>query len=213
MKNYTEIITILDRSGSMDSIRTDMEGAFNAFIAEQKKVTTDEAKVSLYTFDTTLETEYEGRPLAEVPSLNIFPRGGTALYDAVGRIVNKTGQRFAALKEDERPARVVVVIITDGEENSSREFSGSKVKELVKHQSDKYSWEFVFFGANQDAFNAAASIGVKSSNTMTFAANTRGVKSGLDSLSKNLVSYRCMAADTMEFSQKDYSDQAAAFSK
>src|SRR5437879_5693749 len=108
-QNLTHIVAILDRSGSMMSIREDMQGGFNNFIAEQAK-TPGEVRVSLYQFDTEYDTVYENKPLAEVPALVLEPRGGTALLDAVGRTITTVGQKLAQLDEDDRPGLVVVVI-------------------------------------------------------------------------------------------------------
>ena len=115
----TLIAVLLDRSGSMECVKSDTEGGFNAFIDEQRGEPGD-ARVTLAQFDTDYEVVYANRPIADVPPLALQPRGGTALYDALGRLITDVGAELAALPEDERPGTVVVVVLTDGHENSSR---------------------------------------------------------------------------------------------
>ena len=186
-QGLTDIIVVLDRSGSMAGIRKDMEGGFDAFIAEQRKEPGD-ARVTLTQFDTTYEIVYDGKPLTDVPPLSLEPRGMTALYDAVGRTIAATGARFAALPEDERPERVLFVIITDGAENSSREFEGARVAAMVKEQTDKYSWQFVYIGANQDAVANAAAMNIHVASN--FAADSEGSRKALSDLNIGTRSYR-----------------------
>lgn len=158
-KGLCEIIVVLDRSGSMESIKHDMEGGFDNFIAEQKKFD-GECKVSLYQFDTEYEAVYEGRDLASVPKCKLVPRGGTALLDALGRTINAVGARFGSEVEWDRPEKVVVLVITDGHENSSREFSYRKIKEMVNTQETNYNWKFVYLGADPSTFDEAEKMGV-----------------------------------------------------
>ena len=201
-KGLTEIIFIVDRSGSMESIRDDMIGGFNAFIEEQLKVPT-ECKVSFYQFDThdpKVETVYEQKDLREVPKLNreIFvPRGGTPLLDAVAIVVKKVGERLSKTEEDQRPEKVLVVVITDGEENSSTEWNSDHVKQMIQHQEEKYKWEFVYLGANQDAWAVGGNLGFKSSSTLAYVASAGGTDSMWKSLSDKTIKYRCCAASEM----------------
>lgn len=195
-KGLTEIIFILDRSGSMESIRLDMIGGFNAFIEEQRKIPT-ECKVSFYQFDTQhprVETVYEQKVLKEVPLLNtetFVPRGGTPLYEAIATVVKKVGERFANTPENERPEKVLVVIITDGEENSSIGWTAAQIKQMVQHQEEKYKWEFVYLGANQDAWAVGNTMGVKSSSTLAYVASKGGTEALFMSLSAKTAHYRC----------------------
>lgn len=151
-KNLTEIVAIIDRSGSMYSLIGDTIGGFNSFIEEQKKGP-GKALLTLVQFDTQYEINYQAKDVNEVSPLDetsYVPRGGTALFDAVARTVNEVGQRLSKTPEDQRPGTVIFLVITDGQENSSQEFGGtqgqSKVSEMVKHQIEKYSWEFVYMG-------------------------------------------------------------------
>lgn len=161
-ENLTEIIVILDRSGSMQSVRQDAVGGFNSFIQKQRKQP-GEAKVTIALFDNEYEVIQDGVDLKDVKLLddtNYVPRGSTALYDAVGRTFNVVGARLASLSEDERPGKVIAVVITDGAENASREFNGHKVKEMIAEQRNKYAWEVLFIGADESSMRGAGSIGI-----------------------------------------------------
>jgi hypothetical protein len=210
MKNYTDVTVLVDRSGSMQSIKQDMEGAFAQFVKEQSAVTTDECVASLYQFDTECDSIYTNRPIATVPKMEIVPRGMTALYDAMKQVIDRTGERLARLSESERPARVVFVVITDGEENSSRHTTASALKELVEQQQSRYNWQFVYLGANQDAMLAAREFGLKSNYTYSYTADTFGTKSAWSAVSNSLTAYRTMACSDMSFTTKgsDESDKA-----
>lgn len=185
------IVVILDRSGSMQSVKADTEGGLRAFLDTQHEAPGD-TTVSLYQFDHLYETAYENKPLADVPAFTLVPRGSTALLDAVGRTINAVGAQLATQPESDRPGEVIVVILTDGEENASREFGLSDVKELINTQQGTYGWKFVFLGANQDAFAAAGGMGIGRNTTLSYAGvNTqasmtnagtmiaRGTKTGL----------------------------------
>jgi len=162
--DQTAIMIILDESPSMDNCTLETIAGFNIYLNEQKK-DPKPATMSLIKFDRAYKVEYVDKPLAEVPELTTLsykPGGaGTALYDSVARGIIELGQRLSAKPEAERPDKVIVVIITDGQENSSIEFKdGKKVREMVKEQSEKYSWTFVFLGADIDAVQGAASLGI-----------------------------------------------------
>jgi len=177
-KDHTEIICILDRSGSMSSIEKDAVGGFNTFLEEQKKLP-GTASVTLVLFDNAYLTPVKNVDINTVQPLNkktYVPRGSTALLDAVGRTVSETGARLAAADESERPENVIICILTDGEENSSREFSLKQVKEMISHQKEKYNWEFVFLAANQDAFAGAARFGIDRDKAFNFTADEEGTK-------------------------------------
>lgn len=163
------IAIVLDRSGSMISVKADTEGGLKAFLATQAEAP-GETTVSLYQFDTAYEAVYENRALADVPEYTLVPRGGTALLDAVGRTISAVGADLAAMPEGDRPGEVVVVILTDGEENSSREFTLPAVKKMITEQQDVYGWKFVFLGADQDAFEAAGGMGIARGTTLSYAS-------------------------------------------
>ena len=127
-----------------------------------------EALVTLVQFDTDYEFVTRGVPAQQFPPYKLIPRGATALLDAVGRAINETGQRLSSMSEDERPSLVVFVVMTDGLENSSSEFTKSEIKKMIQHQQTKYNWQFTFLGANQDAFAEAKEIGVAAAGAANF---------------------------------------------
>lgn len=188
--NKTAIAVVLDRSGSMQSCRADTIGGFNAFLEEQKKLP-GYATLSLIQFDDQYETVYRNRELKEVAPLNehtYVPRGGTALHDAIGRTINDLGAQLALIPEVDRPGKVVVVIITDGEENQSKEFTGPKIKQMIEHQRSKYQWEFVYLGANQDAVTVGASMGILKSASASYGVHN--TKALFCAMSANVGGYR-----------------------
>ena len=188
----SEIICIIDRSGSMSAIVNDAIGGFNAFLEEQKKFS-GEATLTFVQFDTEYEVVHENRPLNDVPPLDnstYRPRGMTALLDAVGRTIEDTGRRLSNIPNESRPDKIIVAILTDGEENSSRKYNLSQIREMVTHQKEKYQWEFIYLGANQDAFAEAAKFGIDSKDTANFAATGKGVRNAYNSMSDTVAQYR-----------------------
>lgn len=176
-ENLTEMIFVLDRSGSMRSLTADTIGGFNELIEKQKKIEGD-AYVTTVLFDHEYEMLHDHVALKDVAPLTdreYFARGSTALLDAVGRTINAVGVRLAATPEEERPAHVVFVITTDGMENASREYTAKQVREMVEHQQQKYSWQFVFLGANMDAVSEARNLGISAKYAADFTPSQRGV--------------------------------------
>ncbi|MFE4498813.1 VWA domain-containing protein [Rhodococcus sp. NPDC056743] len=172
--DLTLIAVLLDRSGSMHSIKSDTEGGFNAFIAEQR-TRAGAAVVTLAQFDTTYERVYTNIPVAEVPALDLRPRGGTALLDGIGRLTTEMGEELAALDESDRPGTVIVVVITDGEENQSQDWNLTSVKEVISRQESEYGWDYLFLGANIDAVSVGSRIGFSPDKSITYAASSTGV--------------------------------------
>ncbi len=167
------IQAIIDRSGSMQSIKEDAEGGFNAFIDEQAKLP-GQCRVSLAQFDDRYEVVYTDLAITEVPQLVISPRGSTAMLDAIGRTINELGERLAKLPEDERPGTVIVGIVTDGQENSSHEFDYAMVKKLITQQEEVYSWTFMYMGADQDAIEQGSKMGINADRAMTYGRGRTG---------------------------------------
>lgn len=157
-KELTEIVLVVDRSGSMYSCRDEAEGGINAFIEDQQKLD-GEANFTLVQFDSEYEFIHEGVDINEVPKYTLHPRNSTALLDATGRAIQETGERLSKMDEKDRPGLVVFVITTDGEENSSHEYNLEQVKNMITEQQDKYNWQFTFLGAGIDAFGAGGSMG------------------------------------------------------
>jgi len=206
---FTHIAVILDRSGSMATLKTDMEGGFNTFIEEQKKVA-GRCTLSLYQFDDVYEVVYKGKEVKDVPVLDLQPRNMTALLDAVGKTINDVGTELAALKEEERPGKVILVIITDGQENASHEFKRERISEMIKHQEDKYTWQIVFLGANFDAYTEGMGLGFTGSKCMTYAANAVGTRCCYSSVSAKITDYRLGNAKGVDFDVNDRQAQQDA---
>lgn len=172
--DLTLIAVLLDRSGSMQSIKSDTEGGFAAYMDQQREVP-KRIEVTLAQFDTEYELVYANKPLGEVPKLNLQPRGMTALYDATGRLITDIGAELAERPEHERPGTVIVVVLTDGHENSSKEWSHAAVKALITQQQDTYKWNFLFLGANMDAVAIGTEMGFSPKQSITYAAAPQGV--------------------------------------
>ena len=176
--DLTEIVCILDRSGSMDSLRADAIEGINAFIAQQQKLP-GEARLTVVLFDHEYLLFLDGIPLAEAPLFNAdiyVPRGTTALLDAVGRTIDDVGKRLSQTPEDQRPGKVIVAILTDGLENASTDYTYERVAQMIQHQREKYNWEFIFLAANQDAIASAAHISIEAQATVSFVASPAGVR-------------------------------------
>jgi hypothetical protein len=191
-ENFTSINVIMDASGSMQHLTNDTIGSFNTFLSEQKAVP-GEAAFTLCRFNTDYSLIHDFVKLGGVPDLDsksYAPSGGTALLDAMGVTIESVGTKLAALDESERPSKVIFLIITDGHENSSTRFSAAKIKEMVEHQKEKYSWEFVFMGANIDAITAGASLGIDARNTMNYTASAAGTTKLYSTVSENMIAYR-----------------------
>lgn len=204
-QGLTEIVSILDRSGSMSGLVNDVIGGYNSFIADQKKEP-GEASVTLVIFDTVYDVVYSGKPINEVPELTskvYNARGMTALLDAIGRTIIEVGDRLAKTPEDERPEKVLFMIQTDGAENSSTEFSQSKVKEMIEHQQTVYGWAFTFLGANIDSAQVGSSFGIPKSNTLNWQPSSIGVSQVYASMNANTRCYR----STGLIDLKDQSEQ------
>jgi hypothetical protein len=176
-KNLTEIIFLLDRSGSMAGLEGDTIGGFNAFVEKQSKLE-GETILTAVLFDDEYEVLWNGIDAnkSRLTDKEYYVRGCTALLDAVGKTILDVGYRLSNTNEELRPGNVIFVITTDGMENASREFSYKKIKELIKHQQEKYGWEFIFMGANIDAAKEAESIGIDMDNAYNFEASEVGVE-------------------------------------
>lgn len=171
----TEILVITDRSGSMATIAPEVIGGYNNFIKEQREVP-GEARVTFTQFDDKYEVVYAGKPLADVPELTsatFVPRGMTALLDAIGRTLNEQGERIA---KDKWAELVIVCILTDGGENSSHEYTPTRIREMTAH-AEKNGWKFVYLGANQDSFSVAQGLGLKNAFVANYAATAVGTQS------------------------------------
>lgn len=201
MKNCTEIVVVLDRSGSMQGLAGDTIGTFNKFLGEQKALA-GEANLSLILFNTEYSIEYLSKPLVEVPELDAkrYVCGGwTALLDAVGRGIDSLGERLSELPEEERPDKVIFVIITDGLENASKEYRLQQIRAKIKLQQDTYKWQFLFLGSNVDAYAEAQSLGISRERAATYSANPLGTKSAGSAVGKAVSSYRKLGDVAMDW--------------
>lgn len=210
--NRTDITIVLDRSGSMHGVKSDTIGGFNQFMAEQRKAP-GSAVITLHQFDDVFETVFSAKDIKTAPDLTpetFQPRNNTALLDAIGRSIKDTGKRLSDQPEDVRPGKVVFVIITDGLENASHKFTSQQVFDMITHQREKYHWQFVYLGANQDAIATAANMGIATANAMTYAHNHLGTVSAYASVSKNLVKMRSGETQCMAFEAQDHELQKQA---
>lgn len=190
-KGLTEIVLVLDRSGSMESIRRDAEGGMKAFVDGQRTAP-GEARLTFYRFDDTIERVFEDRDIrwVEDRELRLEPRGSTALLDAIGRAINEVGARLANRREEDRPEHVIFVTVTDGQENASKEFVATKgdipvyrhnqmapwligapdsrpaIFDMIKRQESEYSWKFIFIGSTKESVEMASRLGYHPSLTL-----------------------------------------------
>ena len=173
-KDLTLIAALLDRSGSFFDDTAATETGFDELIAKQR-TEPGKAVVTLSMFDDVYENVFANIPIAEVSPLELEPRNMTALLDATGRFITEIGEQLAGRPEDERPGTVICLIMTDGYENASKEWTWAAVKELITQQREKYNWQFIFLGANIDAEQVGARMGVPLASSMTYDTELIGV--------------------------------------
>ena len=198
-RDYTDVTVVLDRSGSMESIREDMEGGFASFVAKQKALP-GRCLVTMVQFDNeATEVRYAGLPIADVGPLGLEPRGMTPLLDATAFSIRTTGERLAALAESERPGQVLVLIVTDGQENASTETTIEALRQRIEHQRAAYQWEFVYLGANVDAFAEGGQMGIPATHNVNFDADAAGVSASWMVLDKKIAHLRRGNRQALEF--------------
>ena len=205
MKNSTDITIILDRSGSMEYIKDSTIKGFNSFIKEQQNSDGD-AKLTLVQFDHDYQVLYEGIDIREVKKLThktFVPRGSTALLDAIGTTINNTKNRIKLTPQNYKPDNVLVVIITDGEENSSNKYSREKIFKKISKRENKDNWKFVFIGSNQDAIAVGSSFGINANRSLTFANDDDGAEMAFSSMSKQINNCIINKSAVFEFSEED----------
>ncbi len=191
-ENLTELVFILDRSGSMSGLETDTIGGFNSMLEKQKNES-GEAFVTTVLFDDKYQLLHDRKDIKLINAITekeYYVRGSTALLDAIGRTINNIGKTLSDTIEEERPDKVLFVIITDGMENSSREFSYEKIKEMVEHQKSKYAWDFMFLGANIDAIMTAGSFGISADMAANFISDSVGTQLNYRVVSEAVSSFR-----------------------
>lgn len=201
--NLTHIAVIADCSGSMRSIADDMNGALQAFLEEQAQQP-GELTLDITTFDSLVNKPHQDAAPSEIVFPIIRPRGTTALYDAIGHTVDSLGTRLERRDEDARPGKVLVVVVTDGMENASTDYTADDVKTRVTRQQDEYDWGFVFLGANIDSFEVGGGLGFRADSTMNYAATASGTQSMMTSLTKSASAYR--GGESLAFTDEDRKD-------
>lgn len=195
-KGLTELVFILDRSGSMSGLESDTIGGYNAMLEKQKKET-GEAVITTVLFDDRYELLHDRinlRGIAPITDKEYFVRGSTALLDAMGRTISKIGNVQKNTTEEERAEHVMFVITTDGMENASREFSYEKVRQMIEHEKNKYGWEFIFLGANIDAVAAAGRLGISRNRAANYNADSAGTLLNYEVINEAVSCFRADSA-------------------
>jgi uncharacterized protein YegL len=219
-KDLTELVFVIDRSGSMDVIWNDTIGGLNSTLNTNRQNKDSKVRVTIVAFDNEFTKPYDNVPLESIKDISpqaFPPRGSTALNYAICRTIDEVGKRLAATHDSDRPGLVHVMILTDGFENHSQfmepRYNRYDVKSRIEHQRDSYAWKFDFIGANQNAYLTAQEFGIGQGSTLTMAANARGTKSAFESLTTKSISYRSAnsaglaATACMDFSNADYDNQ------
>lgn len=195
-KNLTEIAYILDRSGSMCGMEEAAITGFNEFLQSQLDAPGD-VNLSLLLFDNEFHLVHDRTPLQEVRKLDAHsyvPRGSTALLDAIGRAIDAIGRKIAKQSEDERPGKVIIAIYTDGYENASEQYDLRKINKMITHQRNKYSWEFMFLAANEDAIATASQMGIARDMASVSQFTAQGIRSSSRTFDRKIKSVRKMLA-------------------
>ena len=195
-QNLTELVFILDRSGSMAGLEKDTIGGFNAMIDKQRKEA-GEAIISTVLFDNYCEVIHDRVPLSKVPHLTereYYVRGCTALLDAVGNAIHHIGNVHKYAREEDRPEKTLFVITTDGMENASRKYTYDRLKAMIERQKEKYGWEFLFLGANIDAAKEAARFGIGADRAANYHADSVGTGVVYETVGEAICQVRTCAA-------------------
>ena len=208
-KNLTELVFILDRSGSMAGLEGDTIGGFNAMI-EKQKGEPGEAYVSTVLFDNRSEVIHDRLRLEDVPAMTrkeYYVRGCTALLDAVGGAIRHIGNVHKYAREEDRPEKTLFIITTDGMENASREYNYERVRKMIEHEKEKYGWEFIFLGANIDAAKEAARFGIERDCAVDYHADTLGTAVIYEAMNEAVCNVRAckpMSRDWRKKVDEDY---------
>ena len=195
-KNLTELVFILDRSGSMKGLEQDSIGGFNGMLDRQRGQE-GEANITTVLFDDQYEKVHDRLPLDQVGDLTskeYYVRGCTALLDAMGKTIYETALIQKHLPESEKAGKVIVVITTDGLENASHVYSRDEVKKMIEHEKETHGWEFLFLGANMDAVAEAGSMGISPDRSVTFENDSQGIRLNYDVVGRTLCRMRSAAS-------------------
>ena len=203
-KNLTEIVFILDRSGSMSGLEDDTIGGFNSMIRKQK-AEDGEALVSTVLFDNYTEVIHDRVDIQKIQPMthkDYYVRGCTALLDAVGKAIHHIGNVHKYAREEDRPEKTLFVITTDGMENASREYSYDRVKKMILHEQEKYGWEFIFLGANIDATKEAARFGITEDRAVNYHADCQGTAVIYEAVSEAVCNVRASRPMSKEWRRR-----------
>ena len=212
MSKFTEIVFILDRSGSMAGLEADTIGGFNSLIQKQKRED-GKAVVSTVLFDDKCEVLHDRKDLMEIASLteeDYYVRGCTALLDAVGGAIHHIGNVHKYARPEDRPERTLFIITTDGMENASRKYRYENVKRMIERQKERYGWEFLLLGANMDAVSVAGRFGIAPERAVRFHCDEKGTELNYRVLSETIANVRCgapMEASWKEEIERDYEER------
>lgn len=204
-KDLTEIGIVLDKSGSMGGLRSDTIGGFNTFIEDQKKEP-GEANVSLINFNDELEKVYKCEDIklvADLTEKNYVPGGMTALYDGIGTMIDTLKGDIDKRNDIDKPGKVIVVIVTDGYENASKEYDAEKIKKQIKDLEDNHNWAFLYLGANQDAFKTGGSLGMSAGRSAGWQASASGSQKMYKTVSHTMSHYRQTGVTNLADNLKD----------
>ena len=200
MKDHTKLVYILDDSGSMSSLRGDTIGGFNSFVREQKNIGSNaDLTTILFSAPDLYKVLYSDKEINDVVDIsdNEYKANGgsTALYDAIGKTINDIGEKLRLLEEDNRPNKVLIIIHTDGMENSSKEFSRNDVKTLIDKQKNTYNWEFIFISSDLESVKDAQTLGIDLNKTAIFAKGSEGMLRGFSSVANAASTYRTVSKE------------------
>lgn len=212
MSKFTEIVFILDRSGSMAGLEADTIGGFNSLIQKQKR---EDGKVVVSTvlFDDKCEVLHDRKDLIEIAPLteeDYYVCGCTALLDAVGGAIHHIGNVHKYARAEDRPEKTLFIITTDGMENASRKYGYEKLKRMIERQKERYGWEFLFLGANMDAVSVAGRFGIAPERAVRFHCDEKGTELNYRVLSETIANVRCgapMEASWKEEIERDYEER------
>lgn len=213
--NLLHICFVLDESGSMYRSTSDVVGGFKKLVEEQKQVDVGECIVSVYRFASKVTKDFIGKPVAEIENLSYDPNGSTAMNDGIGTAIDEIGKWLSDMDESQRPSKNMIVIMTDGEENSSKSYTLNKVKDMIKHQEEKYNWSFVYMGTDLNSLKDADSLGInfKSvssrsnvvnnySHISSYSTAYRNASSSIEELAASIAFNSVLEEDTKKYSSK-----------
>ena len=195
-KNLTEIVFILDRSGSMSGLERDTIGGYNSMLAKQRREK-GEALISTVLFDGVSEVLHDRVPIdriSDITERDYYVRGCTALLDAVGGAIHHIGNVHKYARDEDRPKRTLFIITTDGMENTSRRYSYERVRDMIEHQKRHYGWEFIFLGANIDAAEVGARMGIDSDHSVEYTNDSIGQRVNYEAMSEAISHVRACGA-------------------